>query len=120
MMVQEKNRMVHHGVVCVQKPNCSYYTRRGSLCKPHLSTLKKQKISINKDNSKKADQTSSIDSVLSEEKEPKKGDIIILSNGIRKKYDGKQYRRVYIDQTCTIVIHNNLEYQNRFVKKKNK
>ncbi len=91
------------------KPNCTYYTQSQGLCKPHLAALKKRKISKN-DND-----ISSIDQILSEQEEPKKGDVITLSNGIRKKYDGRQYRRVCAKPNCTIVVHGSLEYQNGFV-----
>jgi hypothetical protein len=91
------------------KPNCSYYTQSQGLCKPHLAALKK---------SNQDDDISLKDTVLSKEEEPKNGDIITLSNGIRKKYDGQQYRRVCADPTCTIVVHGSLEYENGLVKTK--
>jgi hypothetical protein len=99
------------------KPNCSYYTQKKGLCKPHLAELNNQKSSTNKNNSKTDDESSPIDQILSEQEEPKKGDIIILSNGIRKKYDGRRYRRICTDPTCTIVVHDSVKYQNGFVKK---
>jgi hypothetical protein len=92
------------------KPNCSYYTQSQGLCKPHLAALKKRK------NSKNDHEMPTIDQILSEQDEPKKGDIITLSNGIRKKYDGRQYRRVCAKANCTIVVHGSLEYQNGFVR----
>lgn len=91
------------------KPNCTYYTQSQGLCKPHLAALKKRK------SSKSDNETSSIDHIITEEKEPKKGDVITLSNGIRKKFDGRQYRRVCAKPNCTIVVHGSLEYQNGFV-----
>jgi hypothetical protein len=92
------------------KPNCSYYTQSQGLCKPHLAALKKRK------NSNKNDHDMPIiDQTFSEQVEPKKGDIITLSNGIRKKYDGRQYRRVCATPDCTTVVHGSLEYQNGFV-----
>jgi hypothetical protein len=91
------------------KPNCSYYTQSQGLCKPHLAAFKKRK------NSKNDNDMPIIDQAFSEEIEPKKGDIITLSNGIRKKYDGRQYRRVCAAANCTIVVHGSLEYQNGFV-----
>jgi hypothetical protein len=91
------------------KPNCTYYTQSQGLCKPHLAALKKRK------NSKNDHDISSIDQTLSEQEEPKKGDVITLPNGIRKKYDGRQYRRVCAKSNCTIVVHGSLEYQNGFV-----
>ncbi len=91
------------------KPNCSYYTQSQGLCKPHLAALKKRQ------NSKNDQESASIDQTPSEQEEPKKGDIITLSNGIRKKYDGRQYRRVCAQPDCTIVVHGSLEYQNGYV-----
>jgi len=101
------------------KPSCSYYTQKQGLCKPHLAALKNQKSITNKDNLKTDDESSSpIDQISSEQEEPKKGDIITLSNGIRKKYDGRRYRRICTNPTCTIVVHDNLKYQNGFVRRK--
>jgi hypothetical protein len=91
------------------KPNCTYYTQSQGLCKPHLAALKKRKISKNDS------EISTIDQILSEQEEPKKGHIITLPNGIRKKYDGRQYRRICARSNCTIVVHGSLEYQNGFV-----
>jgi hypothetical protein len=88
------------------KPDCSYYSQSKGLCKPHLAALKKRKSSTNKDD----------DTTLTDQEEPKKGDIITLENGVRKKFDGRQYRRVCADPTCTVVVHRSLEYQNGFVK----
>jgi hypothetical protein len=102
------------------KANCSYYSQSKGLCKPHLAALKKRKSSTNKDDSKADDDPTSTDQILSGQEEPRKGDIITLENGIRKKYDGRQYRRICADPTCTIVVHGNLEYQNGFVKNENK
>lgn len=90
------------------KPNCSYYTQSQGLCKPHLAALKKRKLSKN-DND-----LSTIEQTTNEHDEPQKGDIISLSNGIRKKYDGRQYRRVCAKPDCTTVVHGSLEYQNGF------
>lgn len=91
------------------KLNCSHYTQSQGLCKPHLAALKKRKTS-------KTDQEmSTIVQVSSKQNEPKKGDIITLPNGIRKRYDGRQYRRVCAKNNCTTVVHGSLEYQNGFV-----
>jgi len=38
---------------------------------------------------------------------------------MRNKYDGRQYRPVPADPTCMIFFDRSLEYQNRFVEKKN-
>jgi hypothetical protein len=100
------------------KPNCSYYTQSEGLCKPHLAALKNRKSSTNKDNSKIDDDTALPDQILSEQEQPKKGAIIRLPDGIRKKYDGRQYRRICANPTCTMVVSGSLEYQNGFVKKK--
>jgi hypothetical protein len=91
------------------KPNCTYYNQSQGLCKPHLAALKKRKLS------KSDNEISPTEQTLSEQEEPKKGHIIKLSNGIRKKYDGRQYRRICAKQNCTIVVHGSLEYQNGFV-----
>ncbi|CAF4569159.1 unnamed protein product, partial [Rotaria sp. Silwood2] len=88
------------------KPNCTYYTQSQGLCKPHLAALKKRKILKNDNDLSQTQQISS------EEEQPKKGDIIILPNGIRKKFDGRQYRRICNKPNCTIVVHGSLEYQN--------
>ncbi|CAF0873308.1 unnamed protein product [Adineta steineri] len=89
------------------KPNCTYYTQSQGLCKPHLAASKKRKITkIDNELPTMIDQTSF------DQEEPKKGDIIILSNGIRKKYDGRQYRRICANSNCTAVVHGSLEYQN--------
>ncbi|UJR22406.1 hypothetical protein I4U23_025467 [Adineta vaga] len=88
------------------KPNCTYYTQSQGLCKPHLAASKKRKLS------KSDNELPVIDSVLSEQKEPTKGDIIALPNGVRKKYDGRQYRRICAKPSCTVVVHGSLEYQN--------
>ncbi|CAF4006009.1 unnamed protein product [Rotaria sordida] len=91
------------------KPNCTYYTQSQGLCKPHLAALKKRKIFKN-DN----DDLSITQQITTEQEQPKKGDIIILSNGIRKKFDGRQYRRICNKSNCTIVVHGSVEYQNGF------
>ncbi|CAF1935180.1 unnamed protein product [Rotaria magnacalcarata] len=88
------------------KLNCSYYTQSQGLCKPHLAALKKRKISKNDS------ELSVTHPVSSEQEQPKKGDIIVLPNGIRKKYDGRQYRRVCSKSNCTLVTPGSLEYQN--------
>lgn len=88
------------------KPNCSHYTQSQGLCKPHLAALQKRKIDQD---------MSTMEQVLSKQTNPKRGDIITLSNGIRKKYDGRQYRRVCAKKNCTTVVHGSLEYQNGFV-----
>jgi hypothetical protein len=90
------------------KTNCSYYTQSGGLCKPHLAAFKKRQSS---------DEISPTDQVLSEHEILKKGDIITIENGIRKKYDGRQFRRICADPSCAIVVHGSLEYQNGFVEK---
>jgi hypothetical protein len=88
------------------KLNCTYYTQSQGLCKPHLAALKRRKIS------KTDSEISATDPILSEQEEPKKGDIMTLQNGVRKKYDGRQFRRVCARPNCTIVVHGSLEYQN--------
>ncbi|CAF1031540.1 unnamed protein product [Adineta ricciae] len=88
------------------KPNCTYYTQSQGLCKPHLAASKKRKLS------KSDNDLPVIEAALSTQKEPKKGDIIVLPNGVRKKYDGRQYRRVCAKPSCTVVVHGSLEYQN--------
>lgn len=91
------------------KTNCTYYTQSQGLCKPHLAALKKRKIIKN-------DNELSINNQLSSESEqPKKGDIIVLPNGIRKKFDGRQYRRICNKSNCTVVVHGSLEYQNGYM-----
>jgi hypothetical protein len=80
-----------------------------SLYKPHLAASKKRKIS------KTDNEILPIEQTLSEQEEPRKGDVITLSNGIRKKYDGRQYRRVCARPNCTIVVHGSLEYQKGLV-----
>jgi hypothetical protein len=101
------------------EPNCSHYNQIKGLCKPHFNALKKRKSSApNKDNSKNEDDDMSpTDQLSANQEEPKKGDIITLSTGTRKKFDGRQYRRVCADPTCTIVVYGSVEYQNGFVKK---
>jgi hypothetical protein len=97
------------------KPNCSYYTQSSGLCKPHLAALKKRQTPSIKD-VVKIDQEHLITTrPTSKRDEPRKGDIITLMNGIRKKYDGRQYRRVCANTNCTIVVHGSLEYQKGFV-----
>lgn len=90
------------------KTNCSHYTQSQGLCKPHLAALKKRQ------NSKVDQEISLIAQSSTKPNEPKKGDIVTLANGIRKKYDGRQYRRICANQTCTTVVHGSLEYQNGF------
>jgi hypothetical protein len=98
------------------KPNCSYYTQSSGLCKPHLATMKKRQTpSTSKDTPKVNVEAVPLEPPASKPKEPKKGDIIVLSNGIRKKYDGRQYRRICANSTCAAVVHGSLEYQNGFV-----
>ena len=98
------------------KPNCSYYTQSSGLCKPHLAAMKKrQTTSTSKDNPKMDVEAVPLEEPAPKPKEPRKGDIIVLSNGIRKKYDGRQYRRICTNSTCTVVVHGSLEYQNGFV-----
>lgn len=80
------------------KPNCTHYTQSQGLCKPHLAAFKKHKHTQEKNDI-----------------EPKKGNIIALSNGIRKKFDGRQYRRVCAEPNCTIVVHGSLEYQKGYI-----
>lgn len=91
------------------KSNCSHYTQSQGLCKPHLAALKKRQ-------TPKLDRESSpvVQFSSSKQNPPKKGDIVTLVNGIRKKYDGRQYRRICANQTCTTVVHGSLEYQNGF------
>ncbi|CAF1434319.1 unnamed protein product [Rotaria sp. Silwood1] len=89
------------------KPNCTYYTQSQGLCKPHLAALKKRKILKNDNELIQTQQQ-----ITSEQEQPKKGDIMILSNGIRKKFDGRQYRRICNKSNCTVVVHGSLEYQN--------
>ena len=100
------------------KANCPYYTQIKGLCKPHFNASKRRKSSPNKDNSKNDDDDLlAPDHISADQGEPKKGDIITLSNGIRKKYDGKQYRRLCSHPSCSIVVYGSQEYQNGFVKK---
>ena len=100
------------------KANCSYYTQSNGLCKPHLAAMKKRQSSSSKDNGMKSDQESiSIDPPTSTDDPPKKGDVITLANGIRKKFDGRQYRRICANTDCTTVVHGSLEYQKGFVRR---
>jgi len=91
------------------KASCTHYNQSQGLCKPHLAASKKRKIS------KTDNEILPIEQTLSEQEEPRKGDVITLSNGIRKKYDGRQYRRVCARPNCTVVVHGSLEYQKGFV-----
>ena len=92
------------------KSDCSYYSQSKGLCKPHLAALKKRKSSTNKD-----DDVISTDHISTEQEGPSKGDIITLENGIRKRFDGRQYRRLCADPTCMVVVHKSIDYQNGFV-----
>ncbi|CAF3012084.1 unnamed protein product [Rotaria sp. Silwood2] len=93
--------------------NCSYYSQSEGLCKLHLNELKTQNSSRNNNSTiHNDDNILPIDEVLSKQNEPKKGDIIILLNGIRKIYDGRHYRRICAKLTCTKTVHGNPEYQN--------
>ena len=93
------------------KPNCSYYSQSSGLCKPHLAAMKKRQSAGTKDSSKTDDETLQTEEFNSKQTEPQKGDILVLSNGIRKKFDGRQYRRICADSSCTTVVHGSLEYQ---------
>ena len=97
------------------KPNCSYYTQSGGLCKPHLAALKKRKTPTSKDNAPGDEDIVPAVQPSAKPGEPKKGDIIVLSNGIRKKHDGRQYRRICANVHCAVVVHGSLEYQKGYV-----
>ena len=88
------------------KPNCTYYTQSQGLCKPHLAALRKRK-ALKTDHELLVTEQN-----LTKHQEPRKGDIITLPSGVRKKYDGRQYRRVCAKPNCTVVVHGSLEYQN--------
>ena len=92
------------------KSDCSYYSQSKGLCKPHLAALKKRKSSTNKD-----DDVIPTEPISTEQEGPSKGDIITLENGIRKRFDGRQYRRLCADLTCLVVVHKSIDYQNGFV-----
>lgn len=94
------------------KPNCSYYTQSNGLCKPHLAAMKKRQSSSSKDQDTVPLEPSAPSSSSAAPAPPKKGDIITLPNGIRKKFDGRQYRRICADPNCVTVVHGSLEYQN--------
>lgn len=94
------------------KPNCSYYSQSSGLCKPHLSAVKKRELNGSQDST---DETIESESSNRKQNEPQKGDVITLPNGIRKKFDGRQYRRICANSNCTTIVHGTLEHQNGFV-----
>lgn len=100
------------------KLDCSYYSQSKGLCKPHLAAAKKRKSSTNLVDSQSDDETVSTSPSLFERQTPQRGDIITTENGIRKKYDGRQYRRVCGNPTCTTIVHGSLEHHHGFVLKK--
>ena len=97
------------------KPNCSYYTQSGGLCKPHLAALKKRKTPTSRNPAPRDEDIVPVVQSASKSGEPKRGDIIVLSNGIRKKFDGRQYRRICANVHCAAVVHGSLEYQKGYV-----
>lgn len=97
------------------KTDCSYYSQSKGLCKPHLAALKKRKGSTNTADGMSDDECTSISPKSSERSKPKRGDIITTENGIRKKYDGRQYRRVCADSSCATIVHGTLENHHGFV-----
>lgn len=97
------------------KLDCTYYSQSQGLCKPHLAALKKRKESTNSADGISEDERTSNSPKSSERSKPKRGDIITTENGIRKKYDGRQYRRVCADATCATIVHGTLENHHGFV-----
>lgn len=97
------------------KLDCSYYSQSKGLCKPHLAIAKKRKSLTSSIDGKSDDESVSTSPIPSERQTPKRGDIITTENGIRKKYDGRQYRRVCTDPTCATIVHGSLEHHHGFV-----
>lgn len=88
------------------KANCTHYMQSQGLCKPHLVASKKRKVT------KSDSQQAVIRQTATEPEDPKKGDIVVLANGVRKKYDGRQYRRICANSSCAVIVHGPLEHQN--------
>ncbi|CAF0968264.1 unnamed protein product [Adineta steineri] len=94
------------------KPNCPYYNQKQGLCKPCLIQFEEQKILSTDDNSKNKDTILSEDNIPTKQNDPKEGDIITLSNDIRKRYDGEQYQRICADPSCAKTVDDSVDYQN--------
>ncbi|UJR26682.1 hypothetical protein I4U23_007999 [Adineta vaga] len=91
------------------EPDCSYYTQREGLCKPHLATLKKRKLSsITKDNLKDDDDNLlSEDQITTNEEQHTKDSLLTLANSTQKPS-----QRICADPTCSTIVDEGHEYQN--------